>query len=346
MFAVDRGYLAIKREGTYNSDPALSIPGDLLYVEDWTASPQVKYLVRNGMSKERGGLKGNAGRQENGFSFSFELTPTTNPSAGSSIQEDPALGLIGFDAGTASGDGASTPYEVTYELKSANHGSAWIDAYIPLDDDSDVYHLELGGCRATASLELQGADVWKASANGDAASHTHSMTGAAPDANVDYTLPDGAIGGTSTCTITEARIGGSGDSYATDHQVIMCKLDLGMNVQAVDGLGGRRVDLRPGASKAKAQLVLEADDLGTFNPFSYKASNTGISVVIKSNATSGENYIKVSFVGFITNVQWTKGASGVWQWTLDLDLGYPQDGTDGGGLKPDTVLTLVYGTNL
>ena len=342
------GYVCAKKETTYNTDPTVAIPADLLYCEDLSHEVNYTMIARTGESPKRAGFKMVKGPLDAPISLAVELDQFSVVDATSLPVCDPILHCCGFERTASVGGDNKTQ---TYLLQTAGHGSTWFEIAEVNEDEDDVIKYTYGGVRGDFSLTIAGEDRWMFSMDGNAASATDpARTGSGPAAGVDFdgnlcALPAGTQGIVTISVVEDST------TYPVASALLhSAEFQGNMNLQAKNGVNGRQVKLVP-VDPIGGSLSLEQVDLNEgFNPWDIRNESKVLLITLYSQdltwtgftpAVDGQ-YMIIS--GTFVCSEFSKGLNlGARTWDLTLAGSYPDDSSDGGGLDPVDDFKIIFG---
>lgn len=347
VYAENNGYVAVKVESSYGADPALTIPGNLLYVDEATIDAQKQVLRRQGMSPYAGGFRPVAGVDEVTVSLTRELTLLTITGGTERPPEDPILRACGFVAV----ESAPTDNKlVTYTARSFGAtGSITVELKEHNQANDDGWEHQARGVRGDWTIALDPAARWTIAMAGVGSAYAHTRLNAAREVAVDYgALPVPSVSGAATCVITRVDNAGSDvTSYPAAGRVVSLNVTGNNGAQIQRGTCGQRVDFVPGDGPS-GTLVVEVVDQDQFDPWGAIEEADLIEITISSPAaqagnTASGDYHVLTWRCYVESI--AAGAdSGAKTWSLSLFNAYPDDTADGGGLKPADSFTFAYGT--
>lgn len=335
-----------KREGSYGVDPTVA---DANAVEAHDVDLVARYLNvdRPGQTSHAPGFRGMKTTFTGPWSCKTFLAPKTLTSGGELPFFDPILYACGL---TPAFTDADPHFHQTYTRQSVGHGSAALDWTYSNDAHDDSIRVALFGCRGNGKLMIPGDGPWVFEASGDSASGSEARTGAAPSSGLDYEglVADPAIVGGSNVVRLYAYDGNT--NYATSLAPLhSAEFDFGMNPQVLRGINGSQVRLVPGYMGGT--IVVEIEDLDTFNPRALQDAGTVIEVTIYSSDLTWTDLTPASSGSYILfrapfTIREARRASnlGIRTWELDLRGAYLESGSDNGGLDPANYGIIRMGT--
>lgn len=340
VFPTNRGYILVKTESTYGSDPTLAAADDAKYIEDWDGQAKDIMEQRAGISPYRPGWRPVRTNKENTFSGAMELT-TVAIGASDTVrpEEDEVLLMCGFAAAHASG----TPNTLTYTLQSQGGGSAAIEEYFFDEDHADGIGWQFLGCRADWTIEIPAVGKCRIVFNGEAKTGTQLTSSLTPDSNLDYAATCPVVGGTWTVTVTEL----DGDT-AFGGGVIEATISGNMGLQRQQGqsgsVGPATIRLVPSEAIGFSVLFEQVAD-GDWDPTTMLADCDGSANVFTVSMVSTDasnNDITIAFTCSMTDIEIVADQDGRRCWRIQHSGTYPEDTSDGGGLTPAENLTITY----
>jgi hypothetical protein len=343
-----RGYVWIKTESTYGSDPTLAAGADERYVEDWDSQAKDIMAERTGISPYRPGWRPVRVDKNMTFSGAVELTTIDVPTTDTTPypQEDPFLKMCGFTRAWSGANAAHSNYDTfTYTLQSQGGESAAIEEYFFDEDHADGIGWQYLGCRADWTIELPAVGRSMLRFNGEAKTGT-ALAGPTPDGSLAYTATCPVVGGTWTVTLTEL----DGDT-AFGGSIIEGTITGNMGLQRQMGqsgsVGPATIKLVPNTGIGFSLLVEQVVD-GDWDPTTMladkDASKTVMTASLKST-DSDTHYIQIDFTCALTDLELVADHEGRRAWTLNHSGAYPEASSDGGGLTPAENLTITYVNN-
>lgn len=349
VYAELEGYVLVKSEATYNTDPTLSVPENLLRVDTADVSIQKTVIRREGLSPYAAGFRPVAGPDQVDLNIVCEASLT--PITGSSDRppEGPLLLASSFVAVYSN---PSNTKRVTYTARSFGAtGSAAVERYGHNQADNNGIQWQALGCRFDWTLNIDGANRWTWTFAGMGASGSVSALGSGRSASVDYggriDIPN--VGGESTCVIKRisSADGTDVDTYPVTGRVVSLNVTGNNGAQLQQGVCGQRVDFVPGAGPS-GTLVLELVDLGDHNPWAAIEEAGLYELTISSPAaqaagTANGEYHVVNWTAYVESIALAADA-GARTVSLALFNGYADDTADGGGLKPADTFSVSYNT--
>lgn len=344
VIAENQGYVVVKAESSYGVDPTTVIPTNLIYVDSAEIEGAAVVIQREGMSPYQGGFKPVAGPDDVTVTLETEI-PLLTLSTGSEVSAiDPLLLAAGFTAAT------STPTNRkrrTYTARSFGAtGSVAVEIFEHVAANDDGWKHQALGVRFDWTIRLDPAARWVLALTGAAASYSRTATGAARSTSVDYALATPVVSGAATCSIVRVK-SGTDQTYPAAGRVVSLEVSGNNGAQIQRGICGQRVDFAP-STPITGTLVVEAVDADDFDPWAAIEAGDLIEIAIGSpsgpyGGTASGDSVAIAWTAYVESV--TRAAdSGAKTWSLSLFGGYPQDSSDGGGLKPADTFTLYQDT--
>jgi hypothetical protein len=335
ILPTNRGYVLIKEESTYGTDPTHAAT-DVRRVVNWESQAKDLTQPREALSPYRGGLRNIRVGGEFTFSGETPLTifdvPTTD--AGNPV-EDPFLIMCGFTRAWATGP----PDTQTYTCKSQGHGSVCIEEYFFDEDLADGVAWQYLGCRADWSIDFAPGTptMLKFTGEGKSATQLASPTPAA----ITYSSDCDIVGDTWVVVLTEL----DGDS-AFGGGVIEGSLTGNMGLVRQGGLDGTVgpafIRLVPQTGVGLSLVVEQVAD-GDWDPTTMLADCDGSQGMMTVTLTStNTNIVVISLTCSISDLEIISDQDGRRAWRLNHTGAWPEDTSDGGGLKPADNLTITY----
>ena len=340
LLPAGRGYVYVKTESTYNTNPGDLDATDVLYVEDFAKTYSRDNVERGGISPGHpGGFLSVPSVAHQTWSFNSEVRMKTITDANSADVPniDPVMKACGFvltsDSGTASH---------TYTLDPGNHSSFTLEAYEVDTLNADTVKTVMTGCRGNATLSFNPGERIMISASGSA---VYSATGMAPAisatgsgaATVTYPSDKAMLAnGTSVqlINVSDDSLYGGGSIGSPGNAVLVrsLEIDCGMAMSEQMGLsstaGVGRVYLHGGEGPT-ANMVIEQVKVGDFNPWTIRDNQTVIECNFIFTQPGGSNQMQVVFYGQIVGEIDEAENDGVRTWGLTLKMRYPEDPSDG-----------------
>lgn len=345
------GYVAAKKEATYNTDPTVAIPADLLYCEEVSHEVNYTMISRTGESPKRAGFKMVKGPLDAPIALSVELDQFAVVDATSLPVADPVLHCCGFNrTASVSGDNKTQ----TYLLATSGHGSTHFEFTEVNEDADDCILYKYSGVRGDWSISISGEDRWMFSMDGNAASATDpARTGSGPAAGVDFDGNLCALPAVAQGLVTISVVEDSTTYPVASALLHSAEFAGNMNLQAKNGVNGRQIKLVP-VDPIGGTLILEQVDLNEgFDPWDIRNESKVLLITIYSKnltwtgftpAVDGQ-YMIIS--GTFVCSEFAKGLDlGARTWELTLAGSYPDDSSDGGGLDPVDDFKIIFGEHI
>lgn len=342
------GYVACKKETTYNTDPTIAIPGDLLYCEELSHDQNYEMAARTGDSPKRAGFRMVKTNFDGPISLTVELDQYSVTGDSAVPVCDPILHCCGFERTPSTGGENKTQ---TYLLQTAGHGSSWFEIAEINEDEDDCAIYEYGGVRGDWTLSMPGDGLWTFAMDGNSASGTYARKGSGPDAGVDYDgniceLP--AVGG--GCVVVISVLDGDTTYPIATASLHSAEFSGNMGLQAKNTLAGRKITLVP-TEPVGGSLTLEQVDFNEgFDPYDIRNNSKVFTVFVASKDLSFTGLVPandgtyVCVYGSFVIADFAKGlAMGARTWEINLAGAYPESSADGGGLDPADDFRIIFG---
>ena len=338
----NRGYVLIKKESTYGTDPTHAIT-DARRVFNWEMQAKDITTKQGAMSPYRNGSRNIRTGKEITFSGETPLTIFDVPETdeGSRAIEDPFLEMCGFSS--AGGWDTGFPDTITHTCKSQGHNSVSIEEYFFNQAQTDGIAWQLLGCRADFSVDFTPGEVTMLKFTGEGKAGDKIDAAHTPDASLTYASSCDIVGDTWVVTFTQVE-----GSSAYTGLVREGSLTGNMNLQRQPGLSGTvgpaRIRLNPQDGVGLSLLVEQMDD-ADWDPETMLADCDGSQgMATVTLVSTNTNTMTVSLTMSLESVDIVPDQEGVRMWRLNHAGSYPVD-SDGGGLKPADNLAFIYGND-
>lgn len=338
-FIANRGYVWVKEESTYGSNPSLTV-ANVIYVEDWEAVHKPINRRRTGLSPKPSGWRPQYVDAEFSAKGKVEF-PLVSVAGTDSITPsfEPILRATGWGPRVHA---AGSPNTITYTLLGGNHGSCAFEEYFFDEAEADGKGWRLLGCRGDWVVNIVDGEPtfyeFDVMGMGNSAQITSGLT---PSASADYPFGSerSAIGGKWTAAFTSID-----NSTSFDGRIINATLRGNMNPQKQRGLNGtvgpQAVKCAPGAFECDLTVVQVAD--GDWDPEDRldSASGDASAMTVTLTQSHGGDAAIFSFTAGFEDLEIIADEAGYRAWRLKHSNMYPEVSSDGGGVRPADNLTL------
>lgn len=349
IFPTKRGYVLAGTEAVPGTEEVLTV-ADVRYVEAWSTNYTRDSEQRDGIAPERPGWAPVPTMGHVPFSLRTEIVMrqiTGSVGATTALECDPFLQAGGF---TRYDDQANAAHY--YVLRSDTAASMTCYGYdTNAPHDQQNLHKVVGAVgnpviSYTAGQRIMlGLDGFGVSQGSDL---DVIDTGAGPG-SVVYPARKPIIAAAGRIQVIDLSNpntlygGGSVGSPDNDLLVRSAELKPEMNVVEQEGMSGAqgiaRARLNP-ISPGMSTLLVEETSVIDFNPYKLRDDVTPLEVNLRfvEPGTSGfVNYFLACYYGFITGEPVKSDGNGLRLWSLDIQMGWPIDNSDGSpgvGLAP------------
>ena len=357
-----------KVEATYGASTTIN-DADLVFALEAEVTYAPEVISRNGVSALRPGFRPYTGSLRGSYSVTTEVdasaidggTPTY-PHCDPWISSSGFLKAVGNDAGLTDsrvGLSITSADSITYTINS-NSSQALSSVKLQFDqvnaDASKGIRTVLTGCRSSMTLDLVAGESVKLTLEGSGIATqptdvaTPSIDETYPAASVRPFVASGMAWSLTALEDSHAVISadieyGGGSAAARVNQIRSLSIDTAQAVTEDVGLAASGAVARVRHSPTEPftlSLVIECVDLDEWDSWDYITDNMTLHLTtLVSDSISSANSFYIDC--YFTPTEITKSdGDGLCVLEITGQGIYPNDGTDGGGLKPASPLTLKF----